>query len=69
MTTSISSEDVWNDKKYVWVTGKWNRGRENSISMFLPFVAWPTDRRTNIHKIDAYTWEEYAEKKLVVCFN
>ncbi len=26
----------------------------------LPFVAWPTDQRTKIHRIDARIWVEYC---------
>ncbi len=28
-----------------------------------PFVALPTDRRTNIYRIDAHLWGESAQKK------
>ncbi len=45
MTTSISSEAVWNYKKYVWSTENWNGGREIALTCFY-IVEWPTDRRT-----------------------
>ena len=50
MTISISSEAVWNYKKYVWT--RENLGWENCISIFA-FCSL-TDRPTD--KIDAYIW-------------
>ena len=51
MTTSISSEDIWNLKKYLWTSENWPnkeikyqpRNKCFCIFTFLPFVAWLTD--------------------------
>ncbi len=54
MTTSISSEAVWNYKKYVWNTGNWNGGREKCIFSFYIFVFCSLTDGQNIYRIDAY---------------
>ena len=50
MTTSISSEDIWNLKKYLWTSENWKieikyqpRNKCFYTFIFLPFVAWLTD--------------------------
>ena len=51
MTTSISSEAVWNFKKFVWTSENWQnkeikyqpRNKCFCVFTFLPFVAWLTD--------------------------
>ncbi len=48
MTTSMSSEAVWNYKKYVWTTENLNVGREIAFPCFyISAVCSLIDRQTN----------------------
>ncbi len=53
MTTFISSEAVWNYKKYIWTTENWNGGRDDRICAFCSL----TDGQ-NIYRIDAHIREK-----------
>ena len=70
MTTSISSEAVWNYKKYAWTTENldWG-GREIAFPCFYIVAFCSQTDGQNIYRIDAYIWEECAEKKIDICFN
>ncbi len=57
--TNIWEEYVQKNQSSILITGG-----ENRISIFLtflPFVAWPTERRTIY--VDTNIWEESAQKK------
>ena len=49
MTTSISSEDVWNYKIYEWTTENWNGVREIAFPCF-SFQEWMFIYEKNEHK-------------------
>ncbi len=44
MTTSKSSEAVWNYKKYVWTTENWNGVKKITLSYFYIFAFCLTDK-------------------------
>ena len=53
-------------------SNKWKdfiKKSRNLLYIHILYIAKPPNRQLNIYRIDAYIWEECAEKKLVVCFN
>ena len=57
MTTSISSEAVWNYKKHAWTTENFH------VFTFLPYVAWPTYQQTKYLYNRCFIYERNMQRK------